>query len=258
MGAAGVCEAVLAGAVPPSLHAELLRAGGAAAAATAVLTAGDSPALGAWAGPEADSGVLAAAAALAVTAVSAVGSAVFSLLSSPWGAKPAPSPAIGTAPSAPPEAALPPALHGAHCGGLEDAPRRGRCLRLAPRGALAAAADSLGRVLLLDLQAGPLCAIRLWKGYRDAQLAWLDGPSEGGVCETPPPLCLAVHAPHRGGLLEVWRMRHGGCVARLRCGPNCRLLAPCPVLGAFGERQRAAAYVLDGAAGELRILDWTA
>ena len=59
---------------------------------------------------------------------------------------------------------------------LQDGAREARQLALAPRGALAAVADSLGRVMLLDY-AAPFAAVRMWKGYRDATVAWLDSPS---------------------------------------------------------------------------------
>ena len=41
----------------------------------------------------------------------------------------------------------------------------------ARRGSLAVTADTLGRVVLWDLAA--VTALRMWKGYRDAQCAWL-------------------------------------------------------------------------------------
>jgi hypothetical protein len=260
-----VADAVLAGTLPVGLYDALSRAGAPPAHATCLVTVGDTPALGVWGGPEAESGVLAAAAALAVTAVTAVASGVFNLLSSPWGsskqaAAQAAAQASGAAAQHAAAAAddMPAALHGAHRAGLEDAPRRGRRVCLAPRGALAAATDSLGRVMLLDLQAGPLCAVRLWKGYRDAQLAWVDGPPAAGGVR---PLCLAVLSPHRGGLLELWPMRTGERLTKLRCGANCRLLPACPMLGAAGyagAAARNACYVLDGSTGELKVLDWAA
>jgi hypothetical protein len=268
VGAAGVADAVLAGTLPSGLYDTLSRAGAPPPHATCLVTVGETPALGVWGGPEAESGVLAAAAALAVTAVTAVASGVFNLLSSPWGSSKqaqASAQASGGAAAQHATAAaadeVPSALHGAHRAGLEDAPRRGRGVCLAPRGALAAATDSLGRVMLLDLQAGPLCAVRLWKGYRDAQLAWVDGPPAPGSGSARP-LCLAVHAPHRGGLLELWAMRDGPRLTKLRCGSNCRLLPACPLLGAAGSSSAGAAqnccYVLDGSTGELKVLDWAA
>lgn len=44
---------------------------------------------------------------------------------------------------------------------LKDQPRKGEKLTLSPSGTLAAIADSLGRILLLDTQA--LVVVRLWK-----------------------------------------------------------------------------------------------
>jgi hypothetical protein len=64
---------------------------------------------------------------------------------------------------------------------LQDGTREARQLALAPRGALAAVTDSLGRVMLLDY-AAPFAAVRMWKGYRDATVAWLDSPS-GAMCQ---------------------------------------------------------------------------
>ncbi|CAK0799680.1 unnamed protein product, partial [Prorocentrum cordatum] len=65
---------------------------------------------------------------------------------------------------------------------------------------LAAACDSFGRVGLLCLET--LRCLRLWKGYREAQVAWLAGgpgiPAAGGGH-----LGLVIYAPRRG-LLELW------------------------------------------------------
>eukprot|EP00891_Asterochloris_glomerata_P000897 jgi/Astpho2/897/fgenesh1_pg.00016_%23_99_t len=54
---------------------------------------------------------------------------------------------------------------------LQDPPRRVHHLLVAPRGCLAAASDALGRVLLVDVAS--LTVIRVWKAYRNAQMAWL-------------------------------------------------------------------------------------
>ena len=50
------------------------------------------------------------------------------------------------------------------------------------RGALAAAADSLGRVLLIDTAC--MAVVRVWKAYRSAQMAWLVLPSHSEVLHT--------------------------------------------------------------------------
>ena len=270
-GATNVSEAVVAGTLPSSLYDALTRTGNATDHATCLLSVGETPSIGSWVGPEAEGGVLAAAAALAVTAVTAVASGVFNLIRS--AAKPSSGAAAhgaqgGAKPTAAAVDELPQALNAQPHAGFDDQPRRGRTLRLAPRGALAAATDSLGRVMLLDLQAGPLCVTRLWKGYRDAEVAWVDG-SAGATApgvEPCPPLCLAIHAPHRNGLLEVWSMRNGPRVAKLRCGSNCRLLAASPLLcrgasaalGTDAAPMACCAYVLDGSSGDLKAYEWHA
>jgi hypothetical protein len=58
-----------------------------------------------------------------------------------------------------------------HTNGADD--RTVEALVLSPDGQLAACTDDKGRVLLLDT--GNLCFVRSWKGYRDAQCAWLEG-----------------------------------------------------------------------------------
>ena len=67
-----------------------------------------------------------------------------------------------------------------------------------PAGHLALAADGLGRVLLVDVRLQ--CVVRMWKGYRDAQAAFL-GPRH------------AVLYAARRGLLEIWCLRHGARLA---------------------------------------------
>jgi hypothetical protein len=42
-----------------------------------------------------------------------------------------------------------------------------------------AAADNLGRVLLLD--SSHMGVVRMWKGYRDAQVAWVQPPQDHGL-----------------------------------------------------------------------------
>lgn len=56
-------------------------------------------------------------------------------------------------------------------GSLDDPPRKGLRVWMAPRGSLGVVADNLGRVCLIDGLRGVV--LRVWKGYRDAQCAWL-------------------------------------------------------------------------------------
>jgi hypothetical protein len=145
-------------------------------------------------------------------------------------------------------------LRGRAVCGLHDPPRAGRALLLSPACGLAAASDSLGRVLLFDLRAPQrLQAIRLWKGYRDAQLAWAALPARE---EGRQALLLLIHCARRGGMLEAWRVPGGARTARLRVGRNCRLLAPPPLLGVAAGAGPAGGrpLVLQGCDGRLMVV----
>ena len=99
-----------------------------------------------------------------------------------------------------------------------DPPRRTRRFAPAPRGPLVAAADGLGRVVVLDVAApASLAAARVLKGCRDAEVAWVELPpprgsnarvaaATGGLGA----LFLAVRSPKRnGGAVELWRFGGG-------------------------------------------------
>lgn len=66
-----------------------------------------------------------------------------------------------------------PAPHTAQAGGAvyDDSTRTATSFLLAPRGVLAAASDTLGRVMLVDVAMAAV--VRIFKGYRDAQCCWL-------------------------------------------------------------------------------------
>ena len=102
---------------------------------------------------------------------------------------------------------------------LVDPPRRVRRIIPAPRGPLCAAADSLGRVAVLDVAApGALTSAKTLKGCRDAEVAWVEAPpprgtnarvlgATGGVGA----MYLAVRSPHRNaGAVELWEFAGGG------------------------------------------------
>ncbi|XP_047466434.1 rab3 GTPase-activating protein non-catalytic subunit isoform X4 [Mugil cephalus] len=113
--------------------------------------------------------------------------------------------------------------------GLPDSRRHGESICLSPCNTLAGVTDDFGRVTLLDLARG--IAIRMWKGYRDAQLGWLQIPEERGGRESSPSsslprrhaLFLVIYAPRRG-ILEVWAMQQGPRVGAFTVGKHCRLL----------------------------------
>ncbi|KAM4542363.1 rab3 GTPase-activating protein non-catalytic subunit isoform 2-T2 [Odontesthes bonariensis] len=113
--------------------------------------------------------------------------------------------------------------------GLPDSRRHGESICLSPCNTLAGVTDDFGRVTLLDLARG--FAIRMWKGYRDAQLGWLQVKEERGDREFSPSaslprrhaLFLIIYAPRRG-ILEVWAMQRGPRVGAFTVGKHCRLL----------------------------------
>ena len=55
---------------------------------------------------------------------------------------------------------------------FDDAGREAHAVAVSPRGDLAAVSDNLGRVLLVDVEAGRL--VRLFKGARRAKVAWVE------------------------------------------------------------------------------------
>ncbi|CAL8271744.1 unnamed protein product [Merluccius merluccius] len=113
--------------------------------------------------------------------------------------------------------------------GLPDSRRHGESICLSPCNTLAGVTDDFGRVTLLDVARG--IAIRMWKGYRDAQLGWVQVSEGRGERESSPsaPLprrhaqFLVIYAPRRG-ILEVWGTQQGPRVGAFTVGKHCRLL----------------------------------
>lgn len=122
--------------------------------------------------------------------------------------------------------------------GLPDSRRRGERICLSPCNTLAAVTDDFGRVVLLDVARG--IAIRMWKGYRDAQVGWIQvvedlhervpekvDVSPFGNTQGPSRVAqfLVIYAPRRG-ILEVWSTQQGPRVGAFNVGKHCRLLYP--------------------------------
>ncbi|KAA0711167.1 Rab3 GTPase-activating protein non-catalytic subunit RGAP-iso [Triplophysa tibetana] len=113
--------------------------------------------------------------------------------------------------------------------GLPDSRRHGESICLSPCNTMAAVTDDFGRVTLLDVARS--IAIRMWKGYRDAQLGWVQVSEARGERETAtsPSMprrhaqFLVIYAPRRG-ILEVWGTQHGPRVGAFTVGKQCRLL----------------------------------
>ncbi|KAL7684647.1 putative rab3-GAP regulatory subunit, rab3GAP regulatory subunit [Plasmopara halstedii] len=100
----------------------------------------------------------------------------------------------------------------------EDERRRCKGLVLSPSGKLAAVADSLGRILLIDTLR--MVVIRMWKGYRNAQCGWIQGLERN--CWRPG-LYLVIYSAQRG-IVELWRARYGPKVFSLGVGNSARLI----------------------------------
>ncbi|XP_066883935.1 rab3 GTPase-activating protein non-catalytic subunit isoform X3 [Kogia breviceps] len=122
--------------------------------------------------------------------------------------------------------------------GLPDSRRHGESICLSPCNTLAAVTDDFGRIILLDVARG--IAIRMWKGYRDAQTGWIQiaedlherAPekvdfSPFGSPQGPSRVAqfLVIYAPRRG-ILEVWSTQQGPRVGAFNVGKHCRLLYP--------------------------------
>ncbi|XP_072846563.2 rab3 GTPase-activating protein non-catalytic subunit isoform X1 [Pogona vitticeps] len=122
--------------------------------------------------------------------------------------------------------------------GIPDSRRHGERICLSPCNSLAAVTDDFGRVLLLDVTRG--ISVRMWKGYRDAQVGWIQivedlhereaektDFSPFGTSQGPSRVAqfLVIYAPRRG-ILEVWSTQQGPRVGAFNVGKHCRLLYP--------------------------------
>uniref|UniRef100_A0A8D0DZX4 RAB3 GTPase activating non-catalytic protein subunit 2 n=1 Tax=Salvator merianae TaxID=96440 RepID=A0A8D0DZX4_SALMN len=122
--------------------------------------------------------------------------------------------------------------------GIPDSRRHGERICLSPCNTLAAVTDDFGRVILLDVGRG--LSVRMWKGYRDAQVGWIQMVedlhereaekidfSPFGSPQGPSRVAqfLVIYAPRRG-ILEVWSTQQGPRVGAFNVGKHCRLLYP--------------------------------
>ncbi|XP_041107019.1 rab3 GTPase-activating protein non-catalytic subunit [Polyodon spathula] len=155
--------------------------------------------------------------------------------------------------------------------GLPDSRRHGESICLSPCSTLAAVTDDFGRVILLDVARG--LAIRMWKGYRDAQVGWiqvvevlhereLDPRSAPPSPQGPSRVAqfLVIYAPRRG-ILEVWGTQQGARVGAFNVGKHCRLLYPgYKIMGLNNvtsqgwQPQTQQVCLIDAATGSLRTV----
>ena len=103
---------------------------------------------------------------------------------------------------------------------MHDPTRRVGLLVLDPANQFVAATDSFGRVILIDVTGNLPTVVRMWKGYRDAQLAWVH--SDQVPTHHSPSALLAIYMPRRG-LLELWPTCVGSRLAALSVGAGCNL-----------------------------------
>ncbi|XP_053612757.1 rab3 GTPase-activating protein non-catalytic subunit [Plodia interpunctella] len=121
--------------------------------------------------------------------------------------------------------------------GLYDSQRQGTSVVVSPDRRLAAAADSFGRVAVLDVKKGYL--IRLFKGCRDAQCGFVQifdvdnkKPQLSVVKEIKRAIFLIIYNPKKG-LIDIRLMQRGNRVAVFTATKNGRLLYnTCGLVGA--------------------------
>ena len=91
---------------------------------------------------------------------------------------------------------------------LMDPPRKLISFTVNPDGDLAASTDTLGRILLFDLETKQV--VRIWKGMRDASCCWIQTPRPQHLARWGKKYQnhLAIHSRERC-TLEIWRVRHG-------------------------------------------------
>ena len=176
-----------------------------------------------------------------------LGSALLSVVSSFWGTK---KPAKLKEPERNASQQQLTALPMAFC--LHDPRRCIVSICLSPMFDLCALTDNFGRVMLLD--ASSCTIVRMWKGYRDAQVGWLtangvlSGKGATAAMGSSGCLFLVILAPRRS-LLELWSMRGGGRVFAFNIPDDSHLVYTpnmCFGTAAVGATHRCVLFCCDG------------
>ncbi|XP_055370994.1 rab3 GTPase-activating protein non-catalytic subunit isoform X2 [Condylostylus longicornis] len=112
-----------------------------------------------------------------------------------------------------------------HCRfGICDIQREGINIWLAPGNEIAVVADNLHRVILIDLNRG--VALRIWKGYRDAQCGFLrvkeKSLKNSDKSSKRRALFLIIYVPSMS-CLEIWALQNGPRVAAFTISKNGQL-----------------------------------
>lgn len=108
--------------------------------------------------------------------------------------------------------------------GFYDDHRTGNRIWLSPYNRLAAVADNLGRVILIDCQQNII--LRVWKGYRDAQCSFMKVDEK--IAKTAQQkrrhaLFIAIYSPKRS-TVDIWNVERGRKLAVFPAGPNGQLI----------------------------------
>ncbi|XP_031839232.1 rab3 GTPase activating protein isoform X2 [Nomia melanderi] len=117
--------------------------------------------------------------------------------------------------------------------GLSDVTREGYSVVSSPNKMLSVISDAMGRVILIDNRRG--VAVRMWKGYRDAQCGWIEVDEEKHT-ETNKTfskfkqtsylrsaLFLVIYAPKKG-LIDIWSTQQGPKITTFTASKRGRLI----------------------------------
>ncbi|XP_047351529.1 rab3 GTPase-activating protein non-catalytic subunit [Vespa velutina] len=116
---------------------------------------------------------------------------------------------------------------------ISDLMREGDSIVCSPNKMLSAVTDAIGRVTLVDNKRG--VAIRMWKGYRDAQCGWIEVGEDkySGIhknsnksvrtSQVRNTLFLVIYAPKKG-VIDIWGIQQGPKITTFTASKNGRLL----------------------------------
>ncbi|XP_078049758.1 rab3 GTPase activating protein isoform X1 [Augochlora pura] len=117
--------------------------------------------------------------------------------------------------------------------GLSDITREGYSVVSSPNKLLSVISDAMGRVILIDNRHG--IAVRMWKGYRDAQCGWIEVEEEKHpgkhkaftkfkeTSHLRTALFLVIYAPKKG-VIDIWSTQQGPKITTFTASKHGRLL----------------------------------
>ncbi|XP_012144641.2 rab3 GTPase activating protein [Megachile rotundata] len=117
--------------------------------------------------------------------------------------------------------------------GLSDIMREGYSIVSSPNKTLSVIIDAMGRVILIDNRCG--IALRMWKGYRDAQCGWIEVEEEKHsrmhkefnkfkqTSQLRSALFLVIYAPKKG-VIDIWSTQQGPKITTFTASKHGRLL----------------------------------